>query len=527
MREDMMEHRNKIHTRHKSRGRLFLAAALALGFLFMLYGTKSSPLYPMNDNCDLNIFKTMGRGILDGIVPYRDLYEQKGPLLFFLHALLSLFFPGSYLGDYLLESLLFGLFLYYCGRITALYVKNPLAPWLSMLFLATVLPCSRLFHNSGTIEQLFLFALPLSLFPILRAIREGRLLNFREGFLIGTLAAMGFWTKYTFSGFFGALALFVVLWYISRRQAGEVPRAALSMLEGFAAISLPLLLYFAANRALGDLFDVYFRQNMTAYARRELGPLAYISQSLSYVYHSNLKIFSWTFWPGAGLLLFGFLKHWRESLAVLLSFLGLAVTTYCCSPGYTYYGLILAPFALTGVVGILMGVEAVLCVALRKIPFWQSLRQSHNLQSRRATAILLTVFLLLAAGGVWLVRQNAPDAYLLGYKIEDFPQYQFGQIMRQKPQATMLHYYALDNGFYFMGNARPVNRYFCYFNINPPELLPEQQAVIEKREVDFVVALENTLPKKILEKSGYRMVKQMDFPFGNANYSYYLYKKIE
>ena len=86
----------------------------------------------------------------------------------------------------------------------------------------------------------------------------------------------------------------------------------------------------------------------------------------------------------------------------------------------------------------------------------------------------------------------------LGYKIEDLPQYQFGQIMRQKPQATMLHYYALDNGFYFMGNARPVNRYFCYFNINPPELLPEQQAVIEKREVDFVVALEKTLPKKIL-----------------------------
>lgn len=49
-----------------------------------------SPLYPFNPWDDANCFFTLGRGILHGLVPYRDLYEQKGPLLYFIYALVAL-----------------------------------------------------------------------------------------------------------------------------------------------------------------------------------------------------------------------------------------------------------------------------------------------------------------------------------------------------------------------------------------------------------------------------------------------------
>ena len=52
--------------------------------------SKSSPLYPMNDWVDVNCFFTVGRGITHGMVPYLDLYEQKGPLIYFLYALAAL-----------------------------------------------------------------------------------------------------------------------------------------------------------------------------------------------------------------------------------------------------------------------------------------------------------------------------------------------------------------------------------------------------------------------------------------------------
>ena len=58
-----------------------------LSILFLLICTKSSPLYPFNDWVDSNAFFTMGKGMINGKVLYRDLFEQKGPLLYFIHGL--------------------------------------------------------------------------------------------------------------------------------------------------------------------------------------------------------------------------------------------------------------------------------------------------------------------------------------------------------------------------------------------------------------------------------------------------------
>ena len=37
--------------------------------------SKSSPIYPLNDWVDSNCFMTVGKSMLRGVVPYRDLYE--------------------------------------------------------------------------------------------------------------------------------------------------------------------------------------------------------------------------------------------------------------------------------------------------------------------------------------------------------------------------------------------------------------------------------------------------------------------
>ena len=55
-----------------------------------------SPLFPFNPWDDANCFFTLGRGIIHGLVPYRDLYEQKGPLLYFIYALAALISEKSF-----------------------------------------------------------------------------------------------------------------------------------------------------------------------------------------------------------------------------------------------------------------------------------------------------------------------------------------------------------------------------------------------------------------------------------------------
>ena len=78
-----------------------------------------------------------------------------------------------------------------------------------------------------------------------------------------------------------------------------------------------------------------------------------------------------------------------------------------------------------------------------------------------------------------------------GKKREDYPQYQFAQIIRQTPEATLLNYGFLDGGFYLAAGVMPTTKYFCQLNI-PEEVLPEiprtHQRMIENGETDYVVA---------------------------------------
>ena len=59
---------------------------LACSVIFITLNSQSSPLYPLNTWDDVNTIYTVGKSVLRGMVPYRDLYEQKGPLLLFMQA---------------------------------------------------------------------------------------------------------------------------------------------------------------------------------------------------------------------------------------------------------------------------------------------------------------------------------------------------------------------------------------------------------------------------------------------------------
>ena len=89
-----------------------LVYSLAAAFITLLICSKSSPLYPVNDWVDANTYLTVGRGMLHGMVPYRDLYEQKGPLLYMLHAGAAAVTEKSFLGVFIIEVIACTAFLY-------------------------------------------------------------------------------------------------------------------------------------------------------------------------------------------------------------------------------------------------------------------------------------------------------------------------------------------------------------------------------------------------------------------------------
>lgn len=65
--------------------RLFIWSTISFCFL-LLFSYSTSPVYSISWGHDSAVFQIIGKGWLDGYIPYRDLFDHKGPLLFLINA---------------------------------------------------------------------------------------------------------------------------------------------------------------------------------------------------------------------------------------------------------------------------------------------------------------------------------------------------------------------------------------------------------------------------------------------------------
>ena len=198
--------------------------SIVTAFFLLLICTKCSPLYPFNDWVDVHCYLTIGRGIKHGLVPYRDLYEQKGPFLYFIVALATFVSERSFVPLFVIECLAFSMFIYQTIKIVFLWTEN----------------------------RIVYVAAPL---------------------IYMTIAAS---SAVIFCGYFAGLAVTAAFWYVSRTQAKEIIRAALWSLAGFAALTVPILIWYAARGGVKDLFQAYFYNNIMFYSdRRNLSAILF------------------------------------------------------------------------------------------------------------------------------------------------------------------------------------------------------------------------------------------------------------
>lgn len=491
-----------------------LLFSFLMATLFLLVCSKSSPLYPMNDWVDVNCFFTMGKSILHGIVPYAELYEQKGPVLYFMYAIAALISDSSFFGVFLLEVVTFGLFLYFSGKIAEIYLgKTPLLYFI-VAFLAALIPISKAFAHGGGCEELCLFMLAYSLYSVLLALHEKRALTFKEAFLNGIFAAAVLYIKFTILGFYIGLAAFVLLWYLFDGFKWKALFITIGQfLLGVAALSAVVFGYFFIHGAVGDFMQVYFHNNLTLYPQEtEQTKWELIKQCLDTTIKYNTS-YGWMIWLGILLFAMEIKKHWSDLAMALLCFIGLTVGTYWGGRGYTYYGLILAAFCVFGLIAI--------GKALQLAEGSQAFGKVLGSSGLRAVIMIVLVFLLLNT-----CHKKSGNTYLMEYEKEDMPAYRFAQIINTVDDAKILNYGFLDGGFYYAADVLPSCEFFCTLNIDAPDMWAIQRECIQSGKVDFVITRTYTLDQYTATSKGYELVDQCTCYFEGVDFTYYLYQKI-
>lgn len=485
----------------------------------LLVGSKNSPLFILNDWGDLNAFLTMGKSWAHGLIPYKDLFEQKGPALYFIFNIASRI-SSSYFGVYLLEVLFFTASLYLIYKIARFFI-NETTSLVFCMFSSVLLTLNPYFRLGGSAEE---FAFPFILYGIFLIFEfqeNEESLKASQYFISGLFFSILFWIKFTMIGSYLGFYLPLAIVLIIHAKWQELMKAIIYSLLGFLSLSVVITTYFSMNQALDKLFHVYFYSNIFLYQEDiDITILGKIMRALSEfikMVKGDPLLFSLMFIGLISLILSRRILKNNNSLFIFFAaYFSLLISTFFGGNFWPYYCLILIPF---------------ICISL--LPMLTYIKDVKLNQLQVSFLGILAFVLILGSNQNIVESKLLPHNPTISTSSEDFEPAQvvFGDIIKKENNPTLLNYGELDMGFYQAANVIPSTYFFEIQNISDvslPEMRKDQADAIRKKKVMFVVTRsqngdeEYSLPKDI--DKNYDFIARHLQTFEGEIRDYHLYK---
>ena len=482
---------------------------MAAAVLALLLCSMNSPLYPLNPWNDVNCYVTVGSEMLRGKLPYRDLIEHKGPLMYALHALALWVSPGNYHGIWLIEvALLTGVLICFY-RIAQLYAPKISVGWVAVA--AGVICMCRSFRYGDSAEELCLLPMAWSLYMLLKSWRTGVPLTDRQYLFNGVLAGWILWIKFNLLGFhlvwMGFQAIDAL---IHDRSLRRPVRMCLWFLGGMALTAVPWLIQYGVSGALDDLIRVYFKMNLFSYGPRQYNMLIYTAIGMVRGMEDWRLALPLVIVCAAIVVAPRQCISVRERLFVACAALVMAVSIYGMGARYRYYYL---PFAL------LLPFGALAVRGLEKVA-----GRFPDIHTRPAAhAVFCAVLLTVSMATVWKFSLNT---CWIGYPYEETAQAQAAALVDGEEDPTLLNVGALDGGFYFAMGAHPPIEHFAMLNVNRDQCREAQKACLDEGRADYALTTDKTLAELEVGEN-YELLAELPAVYGGEHHMFRLYQRSD
>lgn len=415
---------------------------------------------------DSAVFYTIGRGIAQHKVVYKDLFDHKGLYLYLLNALGALIADRYTLGLWLIETLFAIADCFLIFRIARKLSKSDWTAFfttaLTMLFVSFFWEGGNLTETYGLLPELLTFVLLVDVF----AGEEGRLFQARSMFLIGGCAGVELFLRANMVMAWLPVAVIVITVEFGNKRFQNAGMILLCGILGVLAACVIPLYYCLKNDCLAEMIFASFLFNL-----RYVGNGPGLSVSLSRAY--NLCFLLLAAVPG----IFSVVLVWRRGRSwigrclFLLSFLFAVASVLLSGRLYVHYNLYLIPFA---------------------IPFLGHIVSFLNEQVGKRGILLL----LCVLTAVSIVRNSsfARDTVkkMIHYSGTDYTAQEIiaSKLEMDYPEARNVLVVNGSAWYYTRLNVVPEERYFYLPNINYnvfPDAVDEQVNAVMKGTAEAVI----------------------------------------
>ena len=307
--------------------------------LFVSIISSSSFLYDYYYSLDGTIFEIIGKGWTEGKLPYVDLWDQKGPYIYFINAI-GYWLTGNKYGLFILQIVFF-FFSYVLLFKWYREVYSLKTTWL--LFFVTSCSLSQLVCCGNTIE---VYELPFHILAFIhiwrwadKAKQKLTLHSPQNALLYGAVLGLCMSNRLTdaIGICMGAFCIFVYLAW--NGQWKNIWHNVLGFISGFLIIVVPCWLYFYMNDALYEMLYASLLFNFDYINHTYNGTLTFyviISIGLAYISTYGLMIVS------VFLSVIDNKYKWYHLMWTFITF----ITGYyfMCTFKYEHYSIIAIPY---------------------------------------------------------------------------------------------------------------------------------------------------------------------------------------
>ena len=208
---------------------------------------------------DTSQFLTIGRSWSEGQVPYRDIFDHKGPFIFLIDALGYLI--GGKVAICIIQIINLAVTFFFVYKISTLATKKWWLQGLTIVLTLLTLVCN--FTDGNSVQEYCLPWIMASVYFIVKFLlqKHPRQHNWKIAILYGACFGVCCMTQLTNAILPCAGILVIVIALSKNKQWRNLGQNLLAGLSGFLLVCLPFVIYFAINNAFGDFIFATFVYN--------------------------------------------------------------------------------------------------------------------------------------------------------------------------------------------------------------------------------------------------------------------------
>lgn len=479
-------------------------------FLLILFCSKLSPLYPLTEWADINLYFNMGKGMMNGRTLYSEVFDHKGPVIFFIYGVSYLISNASFFGVFIIQCLLWS-----CMVITAYLAARMYLDKNYAFIVAVVFPVFMLTHTNdgGSAEEFIAIFQIISLFLFIKFFKEREPLLHKPQYMLvhGIMCALVLFTKINLVVFWFFPLAGIFLYLLVSKKYTNLIHNILAFIVGLLIITLPIVLYLWVNDSLVEAWNVYIVLNKS-YAN--IGNLSDVMSKLFGSIYLRLRFDTFPFLLillGAIYFPIRYIDNKIGKVVLILSFLTLYVAIFVTPRFIFYYSI---PYYIYGLPGLIVLAHFFIISATPKV---------------YVLCAVLALWWGISKKDFFGLQLNE----LLAEKVESSSLNTFTDTIKQEENPSLMNLNLnLYTTIFTKLDIVPNVKYFVSPNLSYdiyPDMRDEQTKYIENATVQFIIMSDKTEDYEYFDslhsmKENYLKTDSVSFSGGEK---VYLYKRKE